>query len=204
MFFGVGKCFSHSTRRLAILLLAGFMCAYNAHATETRSFAINMFVLATVATEANCPNGLNPLSDVFYARELRRLGYSHGEVEKLMVDFPSGPYVPLVTMRGRINGEPANIYANPESQPDPEIMPVTGRDGYGFNLNGKIEPKEFIDPETQEHGVDNGLWRALGCTQNFHVSLPNIANRSYSMWDGPGHVRRMAGPSYRRRLDQRP
>jgi hypothetical protein len=141
-------------------------------------------VIATIASKANCPQGLNPLSDVFYATELRRLGYGKSEVEKLMEDFPSGGYVPIVTNRGRIDGKPANIYAYPWSQPDPGIMTVQGKDGYGFNLDGRDGPKDFIDPETKETGVDNGVWRALGCTHNFHVSLPDFANRSYSSWDG--------------------
>lgn len=186
MFSNARKVMSHSVRKLAVPLLAGaaIMNAYGAQAGETKSFAVNMFVLATIATDANCPEGLNPLSDEFYARELRRLGYSQGEVEELMADFPSGPYVDLVTNRGRIDGKPANIYAYPWSQPDPELMPVLGSDGYGFDLDGKTEADDFIDPETGERGVDNGIWRALGCVHNFHVSLPNFANRSYSTWDG--------------------
>ena len=186
MLRGIGGCLVRGTLGLAVSLAigAGVVDAPHAYAAETKSYAVNMFVLATIASKANCPNGLNPLSDVFYERELKRMGHTPGEIEKLMADFPSGGYVPLITNRGRIDGKPANIYAYPWSQPDPQLMPVTGKDGFGFNLDGKDGPKDFVDPETKEHGVDNGIWRALGCIHNFHVSLPDFANRSYAQWDG--------------------
>ena len=182
----VGGLFVGTASRVALSLVlgAGLIGAADARAAETKSFAVNIFVLATIATKANCPDGLNPLSDDFYARELRRLGYAPSEVEKLMEEFPSGAYVPLITNRGRIDGKPANIYAYPWSQPDPQLMSVKGTDGFGFNLDGKDGPVDFIDPETRDRGIDNGIWRALGCIHNFHVSLPNYANRSLSSWDG--------------------
>jgi hypothetical protein len=78
------------------------------------------------------------LSDDTYKRELRRLGYSNSQVENLMKDFPSGDYIPITTMRGRINGQPVNIYENPTSQPDPNIKTVKGVVAYGFNLDGRV------------------------------------------------------------------
>ncbi len=184
-----GKDFVRHTLRHTLALAAalavgtGLAAAPSAQAAETRSYAVNMFVLATIASKANCPDGLNPLSDVFYENELRRMGHKPAEIEKLMEDFPSGAYVPLITNRGRIDGKPANIYAYPWSQPDPKLIPVKGKDGFGFNLDGKDGPKDFVDPDTKERGVDNGIWRALGCIHNFHVSLPDFANRSYAQWD---------------------
>jgi hypothetical protein len=180
---GFGKVFGTAALAAAFVCGAGLTTAQPAQA-ETRSYAVNMFVLATIASKANCPDGLNPLSDVFYKTELRRLGKTPAEIEKLMEDFPSGGYVPLITNRGSIDGKPANIYAYPWSQPDPKLIPVKGKDGFGFNLDGKDGPKDFIDPDTKERGVDNGIWRALGCIHNFHVSLPDFANRSYAQWDG--------------------
>lgn len=170
------------------LALAGatslFAFSHASSAAESKSFAINWFTVATTATKANCPDGLNPLSDVYFRRELARLGYPAGEVENLMKDFPSGAYVPLTTMRGRIDGKPVNIYANPFAQPDPEIKLVKGKDGYGFNLDSKVGPNDFIDPETKENGVDNGYFRAVGCTHNYHISAPDYALYPYAQWDG--------------------
>ena len=163
---------------------AGFMVAQSAAASETRGFAVNWFTVATIAKASNCPEGLNPLSDEYYKRELKRLGYPQGEVEKLMKDFPSGEYVPIVTMRGRIDGKPANIFANPWSQPDPVLKTVKGKDGYGFNLDGKVGADDFVDPESKDTGVDNGLWRAVGCTHNYHYSAPEYALYPYAQWEG--------------------
>ena len=177
------RVFNH-TAALSLAGAAALLSAQSANASETRGFAVNWFTVATIATPANCPKGLNPLSDEYYKRELKRLGYKDAEVEKLMKDFPSGEYVPLVTMRGRIDGKPANIFANPWSQPDPGLKTVEGKDGYGFNLDGKVGPNDFIDPESKETGIDNGLWRAVGCTHNYHISAPSYANYPYAQWDG--------------------
>ncbi len=174
-------------RGLALFLTgstAAVMLAPGATASETKGFAINWFTVATIATPSNCPDGLNPLSDDYFRRELKRLGQSDAEVEKLMKDFPSGGYIPLTTNRGRIDGKPVNIYANPFAQPDPEIKLVKGNTGFGFNLDGKEGPNDFIDPETKERGVDNGFFRAVGCTHNYFISAPEYANYPYAQWDG--------------------
>ena len=92
-----------------------------------------------------------------------------------MKDFPSGGYVPFTTMRGRDkDGNRVNIYAHPDAQPDPNIYLVEGPAGYGFNLDGKVTDEDFTNPETGERGIDNQLWRAVGCTHNYHISLPEI------------------------------
>jgi hypothetical protein len=182
------RVFGRMFSRASALSLAGaavaLMSAQNAGASETRGFAVNWFTVATIATPKNCPKGLNPLSDDYYKRELKRLGYKDAEVEKLMKDFPSGEYVPLVTMRGRVDGKPTNVFANPWSQPDPGLFLVEGKDGFGFNLDGKVGPKDFVDPETKETGIDNGFWRAVGCTHNYHISAPDYALYPYAQWDG--------------------
>jgi hypothetical protein len=180
------RVFNRMFTPAAALSLAGvaLMGAQGAAASETRGYAVNWFTVATIATKANCPKGLNPLSDDYYKRELKRLGHKDAEIEELMKDFPSGKYVPLVTMRGRIDGKPANIFANPWSQPDPGLFLVEGKDGFGFNLDGKNGPNDFVDPETKETGIDNGFWRAVGCTHNYHISAPEYANYPYAQWDG--------------------
>ena len=156
-----------------------------AAAEESKSFAINMFTVATIQTKENCPRGLNPLSDVYYKRELKRIGKTQSEIEELMKDFPSGGYIPFTTMRGRDkDGNPVNIYAYPDSQPDPNIHLVEGKDGYGFNLDGKSSDDDFIDPLTGERGIDNQMWRAVGCTHNYSIDLPAIALYPFAQWDG--------------------
>ena len=48
-------------------------------------------------------------------------------------------------------------------------MPAVGRFGYGFNLDGKgaASPNGFEDPQTHEKGVNNQLFRAIGCLQAY-------------------------------------
>jgi len=152
-------------------------------AGETRGFVVDWFHVATAYVESNCPEGLNPLSDEFYKRELRRLGYENHEVEDLMKDFPNGGYIPVTTMRGRVNGEPVNVYASPWTQPDPKLKPVTGKRGFGFNLDGKDDGNDFVDPVSNEPGVDNQMYRAMGCIQNFAFHAPDLPIYPYAQWD---------------------
>ncbi len=163
----------------------GASLSAQAAASESKSFALNMFTVATIQTDENCPHGLNPLSDVYYERELKRLGKTPTEIEELMKDFPSGGYQPLVIMRGRDkDGNPVNIYAHPDAQPDPNIHLVEGKAGFGFNLDGKVTDEDFTDPGTGERGIDNQLWRAVGCTHNYHISQPSIPLYPFAQWDG--------------------
>ncbi|MBY0509305.1 MAG: hypothetical protein K2P94_04055 [Rhodospirillaceae bacterium] len=163
---------------IAALTLAG-----TAMAGETRSYVVNMFHVATAHVGANCPDGLNPLSDEIFKHELRRLGYPSREIETLMKDFPNGAYIPITTNRGRVNGQAVNVYANPWTQPDPKLNTVKGTTGFGFNLDGKVSPGDFIDPETKEKGVDNQLWRAVGCIQNFAAMPPDKPIYAFGQWD---------------------
>ncbi len=176
---GVGT----STLTLVSVLGGACLPLSAASAGETRGFVVDWFHVATAYVEANCPDGLNPLSDEFYKRELRRLGYDNTEVEELMKDFPNGGYIPVTTMRGRVNGEPVNVYANPWTQPDPELKPVKGSRGFGFNLDGKNGTEDFVDPVSGETGVDNQMYRALGCIQNFAFHAPDLPIYPFAQWD---------------------
>lgn len=42
----------------------------------------------------------------------------------------------------------------------------TGKLAYGLNLDGKIGPNDFTSPDG-EKGIDNQMWRALGCIANY-------------------------------------
>ena len=170
-------------RKIAIAITAAVLAPGIASAGENRGYVVDWFHVATAYTEANCPQGLNPLSDDFYKRELRRLGYPAGEVERLMKDFPNGEYIPITTSRGRVDGKPVNIYANPWTGPDSNLKPVKGTMAYGFNLDGKNGPNDFVDPQTQDTGVDNQMFRAIGCINNFAVNPPNQPIYPFAQWD---------------------
>jgi hypothetical protein len=66
-------------------------------------------------------------------------------------------------MRGKVDGKPTNVYNSPTSVPDPNVKTAKGHVAYGFNLDGKTGPDDFVDPQTNEQGVDDKLYRALGC-----------------------------------------
>ena len=148
---------------VALLCLGGSL-ATPAIASDTRGFVVDWFYMTEAAqsTEKDCPHGINPTADKNYMRFLKMMGKSDAEVEKLMADFPFTPGL-NVGMRGQINGKPANVYNNPTSTPDPNLKTIEGKLAYGFNLDGQDSPNDFTDPQTSERGVDNQLYRALGC-----------------------------------------
>jgi hypothetical protein len=91
----------------------------------------------------------------------------------------------LLTYRGRLNGkEGLNIYNYPESVPDPHIKTVVGKFMYGFILDGHGGGSDsFEDPETHEKGVNDQLWRAVGCFKDYDLSLPNRPFLEGVWWD---------------------
>ena len=123
-----------------------------------------------------------PEPETYYRRELARIGMPKPDIEDYIKNFldlsKALKNIPVIEMRGRIDGKPVDVYANPTSVPDPHIYVVEGPMGYGFNLDGKDKKGDFIDPETGEHGVDNQLYRVVGCinelkshTLNDHAPL---------------------------------
>jgi hypothetical protein len=46
-----------------------------------------------------------------------------------------------------------------------------GKHSYGLNLDGKIGPNDFISPGPEgERGIDNQLYRAIGCVGNYRLN----------------------------------
>src|SRR3954470_5304824 len=130
----------------AIALVAGLISASAAQA-ETRGYVISWFHTAANSKDGDCPKGLNPNGEALSRRILTDMGKSKAEIEKIMVDFPFN-YGTFATMRGRIDGKPVNVYLNPTSVPDPNAFYQEGKEGYGFNLDGKVGPADYTDPET--------------------------------------------------------
>ena len=87
---------------------------------------------------------------IYYRRELKQAGLSQAEIDKYINEFLDlskfATTIPIAQMRGRIDGKPADVYAHPDSMPDPHIKLVEGPMGYGFNLDGKVKPSDFTDP----------------------------------------------------------
>ncbi len=155
---------------------------------ETRGYVIYYMHLATHADPRNCPEGEKRDSGAVLARALKLRGYSAEEAKKLL-DGSESDFSPVLgeieRNRGFKNGKPANVANYPDSSPDPKLATVNGPYAYGFNLNGKVEesPGAFEDPETGEKGVDNQLFRAVGCADNYNFSLPKRPYSIKAFWD---------------------
>lgn len=150
-----------------------------AHAAETRSFVVGWAAPATNSHEGDCdPAGVNPPWEKQRLKNLADLGYSGSEIEEFAKkasesERGSGEINAIMAMRGRLNGEPVKAIEYPETVPDPKLHVVTGRYAYGFNLDGRpaLAPRKFEDPQTHDAGVDNELFRVLGCVRVFRGTL---------------------------------
>jgi hypothetical protein len=156
----------------------------SASAGETRGYVVSWFHRASYSQDGDCPEGLNPNADVMVRNILKNIGKTPDEVDALMVGFPNNPGIrPLIVNRGRINGQQVNIYQNPASEPDPMVHTVKGHFAYGFNLDGKVKADDFVDPDTNEAGVDNQLYRALGCFHTERAMPPERPSYPAIQWD---------------------
>ena len=154
-------------------------------AGEPRGFAVSWFHVAGHhdPQQRDCPNGLNPSAPEFYTREFKRLGYTPAQIEEFMDAQMSPKFISTVRNRGMVDGELVDVYANPETVTDPRIMTVQGSIGRGFNLDGAEGTGGFTDPDSGERGVDNNLYRVLGC--NIMFIQPKIDRPAYptSVWN---------------------
>jgi hypothetical protein len=152
-----------------------------AAAGETRGYVMNWFYPTGHFGDGDCPSGPNPLSEVFYRRLLKEMGYNPKQIDDVLEGFPNeGLYKEIVIVRGR-NHE--NVYYQPWTVPDPGMKTVEGKFASGFNLNGVVEPNGFTDPETGEQGVDNQLYRAVGCLQAHRAPPPERPAYYQTRWD---------------------
>lgn len=175
-----------ASRRLgtAGLALAGALTLSGSSRAETLGYVVSWFHLATYSEDSDCPDGLNPPADLMFRNILKALGKTPQEIDALMVDFPNGKDIrPIIINRGRIDGKPVNIYQNPTTEPDPQVKTVKGHFAYGFNLDGKVKPDDFTDPETGEAGIDNQLYRALGCFHTERAMPPARPTYPVIQWD---------------------
>ncbi|MGE3476554.1 MAG: hypothetical protein AB7H70_12185 [Rhodospirillaceae bacterium] len=159
-----------------------------AYAVQSQSYVVNWFAGAANTQPDNCVGGINPpLEDQFH-KELLLTGMLPVQADKVIKDYlnnENGHDVDTaIRYRGRYNGRPVNVFNNPQTIPDPKMKAVVGKAGYGFNLDGKgaDDPKAFQDPETLEKGVDNQLFRAVGCLEGFRGSLANHPTFWYWIW----------------------
>ena len=168
-----------------ICISALFLVCSASAVAETRGYAISLIHTATYASDDNCPNGGNgDLVDI-KKRILVRMGYTEDQAIKIISNNDTDENGERVKMsnRGRLNGEAVNVHAFPTSVEDPQIETIQGRYAYGFNLDGRIQTGSFEDPESGERGVDNQMWRVLGCFGVYNVRRPTVPYNEYIAWD---------------------
>ena len=152
---------------------------------ETRGYVISMVHTATWGNTDTCPRGDNGgLSDLKVRRLVGR-GFSEQEARAILaaggVDA-EGNRVPIRELP-RLDGravDPGNV---PVLVADPQIRTAEGRFAHGFDLNGVVEPDAFEDPVSGELGVDNQMWRALGCFEVYQVRRPVRPYNEDIAWD---------------------
>jgi hypothetical protein len=88
-------------------------------------------------------------------------GYNDGPREQFKILYPQGGTV--VGTRLAREAETWNPTEKPESLPYHYIQ---GNTGLGLNLDGKVGANDFTSPYGDK-GIDNNLYRAIGCTRNF-------------------------------------
>ncbi len=154
----------------ALTLLAALtLQAPSAMAGQTKGFVVSWFNIAEYADPQgrDCPHGVNDGPEIYYRRELKQAGLPQAQIDKYINEFLDlskfATTIPVAQMRGRRDGKPVDVYADPTSMPDPHLKLVEGPMGYGFNLDGQVKKADFTDPETGEKGVDNQLYRVVGC-----------------------------------------
>jgi len=139
------------------------MMASSVASAETRGYVISWFATATNNPdwEVNCP------------------GAAHDPKNR---DFPEHNNPDEFGDKAVANGKPVPPLDYPDAlTQDPNVELIQGKYAYGFNLGGP-QSNKFVDPETHEK-IDNQLWRAVGCTQNFRMTPPAMPYLEGQAWD---------------------
>lgn len=161
---------------VAVAVIFALSATHTARALETRSYVIGWFSLATNSTEGDCSDGIHPEIELQYLENLEPLGYSDEQIDQFrqkLFEGETSELFEIMAFRGRVNGEPVNPFTNPAAAADPGLSALDGQYAYGFDLDGDggEASHAFVDPETGEDGVDNEMYRALGCARAVRGTL---------------------------------
>lgn len=137
-------------------------------AAKTLAFVVTTWNTATYESRFmdECPEGLNPGNDEFWWRGLSKI--ERGELtDNGMITQIERQGLALV--RGP-NGE--NVCQIPTAVKDPVLLTVEGPLSYGVNLDGNVDGSATAKSCAHENftgvdgtpGVDNQMYRLLGCT----------------------------------------
>ena len=164
-------------------VLVACLAPHIANAVEKRGFVVNWFHTANYATPDNCPNGQNAGTFEYRERQLVAKGYTEEEARKMLIESSREELKDLLSDHIQHAGKEVHVYNMPMSIPDTHIETVAGKFAYGFDLNGRVDSEDFEDPETLHRGIDNQLWRAVGCFKDYDFSLPTRPFYEQAMWD---------------------
>lgn len=94
-------------------------------------------------------------------------GFNDGPREQFKKLFPEGRKWTVLETQLKREGEQWHPEtAGPDSFPFYEAQ---GKTSYGLNLDGEIDSDDFVSPEG-EKGIDNQLYRAIGCIANYRAA----------------------------------
>jgi hypothetical protein len=111
-------------------------------------------------------------------------GFNEGPREQFQKLYPEGG-----TVAGtQLERESAARYPTAKEDQFP-YKEASGKIGIGLNLDGKIGPNDFTSPEG-EKGIDNQLFRAIGCTRLFRMPDGSFAHFA-EMWVREMNVNRI-------------
>ena len=92
-------------------------------------------------------------------------GFNDGPREQFKILYPDESKNTIVGTRLAREAETWLPSTKPEGLPYHEIQ---GSIGLGLDLDGKVGPNDFTSPDG-EKGIDNQLYRAIGCIRNFRA-----------------------------------
>ncbi len=168
-----------------VLLVGSALMAAGPALAESRSYVVSNFTLASYSTDGDCSKGINPSVDAQNDLNLLALGYTKEEVEKFNNAGQGGGAGQILINRAKVGGKNVSSWVNPASAPDPKLNAVDGKYAFGFNLDGRgaDSPNGFEEPFTKEKGINNQLFRAMGCFTVFRGDEKVKPTAWFSAWD---------------------
>lgn len=170
-----------------------------ADSIETRGYVISMVHTATYVDAQTCPAGTNGTRPDVLIRRVMAEGYDEGEAIRIInrvrtngglddqgnlvgtaIPLGGGPAPSGDQSWNGLDFNPAN---SPGALPDPNALNAEGRFAFGLNLDGEVGPVSWEHPETGERGIDNQMWRVLGCWDVYHVNKPVNPYNETIAWD---------------------
>ena len=143
--------------------LAALAFASHPARAETRGYAVSWFYMAAESQKDDCPDGTNDLSEVMARKILVKHGQEPGGDRQIVRRLSRTTFTARSICAGKSMASRPTSITTPPRSPIPNVKLAKGHVAYGFNLDGKDGPNDFVDPQTGAKGVDDMLYRAVGC-----------------------------------------